>query len=57
MVAVRGATFALELDALYAINVRHAAFSTKEVVIGVAEEASTLAGTGASTYCECGAVV
>jgi hypothetical protein len=57
MVAMRGAAFALELDALYAINVRRSVFSTKEVVIRVAEETSTLAGAGARTYRERGSVV
>ena len=47
VVAVRGAAFALELDTLYAINVRRAAFSIKEVAIGMPEDKSTLDGAGA----------
>jgi hypothetical protein len=57
IVAVGGAPFALELDALYAINVGRVAFSIKEVGIMLAEDTSTLVGASAGTYRERAAVV
>jgi hypothetical protein len=50
MVAVRGASFTLELDALYAIDVCRVVFSIKEVGIRLAKDTSTLAGASAGAY-------
>ena len=59
IVAVRGAAFALELDARYAINIRRVAFkfSIKKVDIGLAKDMNTLDSASAGNYWERAAVV